>query len=168
MVDSDAGVSTFVEVDDEGRYIDAPPEALAVFGVTLDELRRRRVGDFAPSGLGPIHRALFLWVARQGEDFGGGRSTIVSPDGRATPVECTRIERRGDRYRISLTIGTAKSDAPHTDAIAAVLEAWRQAERQIAAGESSPEYELAKSAAEALREVYQTVAKEKAGTTPPG
>ena len=157
----DAPASTWVEVDEQGRYLDASDDALAIFGVSLDELRLRRVGDFAPRGLGSIHRALFLWVARQGNDFGGGSSTIVRPDGRSACIQVTSIERRADRYRLTLAAGTGAATAPHTAAIAPVLEAWRLAERQVAVGEEGPDRELAKHAAEALRDVYQVVATEK-------
>jgi hypothetical protein len=161
----EAGLSTWVDVDEEGRYVAAPDEALAMFGVTPDELRQHRVGDFAPSGLGPIHRALFLWVVRSGEDFGGGQSTIVSRDGVATPVDCTEIERRADCYRVVMTVGSGEPGSVYTDSIAAVLEAWRKAERKIAAGDWQPDYEIARNAAAALSEVYQAVASAKSATT---
>lgn len=155
-----------VLVDDDARYVDAPPEALELFGVSLEELRQRRIGDFAPQGLGPIHRALFLWVARQGDDFGGGRSTVVRPDGGSTTVECTAIEPVGDGYRVDLRPVAEPSSGPHTDAIASVLDAWRRAERLMAAGNASdPDYDLARRAADALRDVYQAVAVGKSAAT---
>lgn len=155
-----------VLVDGDGRYLDAPPDALALFGVSLEELRQRRVGDFAPQGLGPIHRALFLWVARQGDDFGGGTSTIVTPDGRSTAVECTAIEPEGNGFRVDLRVCAEGWNGPHTDAIASVLDAWRRAERLMAAGNASdPDYDLARRAADALRDVYQAVAVGKSASS---
>jgi hypothetical protein len=155
----------WVEVDEQGRYLDASADALAVFDVSRDELRRHRVGDFAPPGLGPIHRALFLWVARGGEDFGGGQSTIVSRRGIATPVECRVINLGDNRYRVDLTIGSHERGSVQSNGVSSVLEAWRRAERQIAKGERDPDYDLATAAAEALREVYQGVVARKAGTS---
>jgi hypothetical protein len=164
-VSDERAVTTSVEVDREGRYLDAPAEALDLFGVSLDELRAHRVGDFARPGLGPIHRALFLWVVRSGRDFGGGESTVVSADGVETPVECTSIQPVGDRYRVNLTVLSGEPRSVQTRAIASVLDAWREAEREIAQGASDPDYDLARDAANALSDVYQAVAAKKAVAT---
>ena len=164
MVESDAHPSAFLELDDDGRYLDASDDVLAAFGMPIEELRQHRVGDFAPPGLGPIHRALFLWVARQGRDFGGGSSAIVGRDGRSTPVRVTRIARQGDRHRVEVELGAAEAPGVHSDAIPAVLEAWRRAERQVEHAETTPDWELARQAADAIREVYHTVASEKAAS----
>lgn len=158
---SETGVTTWVDVDEQGRYVDAGLEALEAFGVPLDELRRRRVGDFAPHGLGPIHRALFLWLVRHGRDFGGGESTIAGADGRMTPIRCTSIDRIGDRYRLALTIESGEPVPPHSHALASVLDAWREAERDLSGGPSDPDYDLARTVAASLRDIYQFVVSEK-------
>jgi len=149
--------STFIVVDDDGRFVDAPPEALRLYGVTLEELREHRIGDFAPEGIGPIHRALFLLVARHGRDYGGGSSTIVGRHGEATRVRCTSIEPDGDRYRIALDVEPGRSAPPHSEAIASVLEAWRQAERDIAGGLDDPDFDVATKAAASLRDIYHFI-----------
>ncbi len=159
------GTSTYVDVDDEGRYVDAPPEALEIFGTTLDELRRHRVGDFAREGFGSIHRALFLVVIRSGRDFGGGESTLVTPDGRETAIKCPSIEKVGDRWRVHLTVLSTEPGAVQTHALASVLEAWREAERHVAQGDWLPDYDLARAAADALADIYQRVAAKKAAVT---
>jgi hypothetical protein len=46
-----------------------------------------------------------------------------------------------------------------------VLEAWRKAERKIAAGDWQPDYEIARNAAAALSDVYQAVASAKSAAT---
>ena len=151
-----------VEADADGRYVGANDVALELFGVDADELRRHRVGDFAPEGLGPIHLALFRWVAHTGHDFGGGTSTIVRPDGTAVRVDCPSIRPHGDRFLIHLEAQSAESVPPHSDAVASVLDAWREAEREIvAAGRTEPEYAVARKAAESLRDIYQFVVREK-------
>jgi PAS domain-containing protein len=161
-MDEDAVTQTWVEVDPSGCYLDAGPEALEAFGVTRDELRRHRVGDFAPAGLGPIHLALFLWVVRQGNDFGGGSSTIVGKDGRVTRVRCTAIEPAGEQWVVRLTPEQGDAVPPSTDAVAAVLDAWRRAERDIEAhAREEPAFALAMEAARSLRGVYQFVVREK-------
>ena len=146
----------FVDADEEGGYLDASPEALDAYGVTLQELRRHRVGDFAPAGLGPIHRALFRWVTATGQDFGGGPGTIVAPDGRATAVECTSISRIGDRYRIAMTILGPDSPPMHRRSVASILEAWRKAERDLQNGPPHQDFDLARTVAESLRDMYQS------------
>ena len=154
-------LATYVDADEDGRYVDAPPEALAVYGVTLEELRQHRIGDFAPEGLGPIHRALYRWVTTRGRDFGGGGSSIVAPDGRSTPVDCTSITKVGDRYRIAFTVGDPDAPPPHRNAVASILDAWREAERDLEQGPAHADFELARTVAASLRGMYQTVVAER-------
>jgi hypothetical protein len=156
-------LATYVEADHEGQYVDAPPEALAVYGVTLEELRRHRIGDFAPDGLGPIHRALYRWVTTRGRDFGGGASSVVAPDGRTTPVDCTSITKVGDRdrYRIAFTVGDPDAPPPHRSAVASILDAWREAERDLDQGPAHADFDLARTVAASLRDMYQTVVAER-------
>jgi len=160
-MDGDA-TEAILKADAEGRYLEANGAALDLFGVDLTELRRHRVGDFAPSGLGPIHHALFRWVAQTGHDFGGGTSTIARPDGTSVRVDCPSIEPHGETFRIRLERTDGISVPPHSDAVASVLDAWREAEREIAAaGRTEPEYDLARQAASSLRDIYQFVVREK-------
>ncbi len=151
-----------VEADADGRYLDANDAALELFGVGRDELRRHYVGDFAPEGLGPIHRALFVWAARTGHDFGGGTSTLVRPDGNEVRVDCPSIEPSGDTFLIRLEAQEGEPVPPHSEVVASILEAWREAERDIKdAGRDAPEFELARTAAASLRNIYQFVVREK-------
>ena len=149
-------VTACVEVDEDGSYLDASPEALEAYGVTLQELRSHRVGDFAPEGLGPIHRALFRWVAVTGHDFGGGSGTIIAPDGRATAVECTSIKGVNGRYRIEMTIIGPDSPPTRGRAVASILDAWRTAERELENGPSHEDFDLARTVAASLRTMYQS------------
>lgn len=161
----ETGGTTYVEVDDDGRYLDAHPDALELFGVSLDELRRHRVGDFARPGFGPIHWALFLFVVRSGRDFGGGESTLVTADGRETAVACPSIEKLGDRYRVHLTVLSKEPGEVQTRALASVLDAWREAERHLAKGDWLPDYDAAEAAAKALADVYKRVSATKGTVT---
>lgn len=164
MPSEDAG-TTWVELDAEGRYVDADGAALEAYGLSADELREHSVGDFAPPGLGRIHRALFLWIVKSGRDFGGGESTIMSVDGQPTPIRCSSVRKIGDRYRVSFEIASGESVPPHSDALAGVLEAWRQAERDLADGGSDLTDDVARTVASSLRDIYQYVAREKAAAT---
>jgi hypothetical protein len=86
----------------------------------------------------------------------------VRHDGTAVRVDCPSIERCGDRFVIRLVAQGAESVPPHSDAVAAVLEAWRGAEREIAAaGRTEPEYAVARKAADSLRDIYHFVVREK-------
>lgn len=162
---SDGDGATYVDLDEDGRYVDAGEQALAVYGVTMDELRQHTVGDFAPTGLGRIHRALFLWIVRSNRDFGGGDSTIVSPDGHATPIRCSSVRRIGDRYRVTFEIIAGESVPPHSHTLARVLDAWRQAERDLENGKADLDDDVARTVATSLRHIYQYVVSEKTAAT---
>ena len=160
-MEGDAAGPAFVEIDAQGRYVDGNQGALAVYGVTLEELTRHRVGDFSRPGMGTIQRALFLWLIRQDRDFGGGESTVVSADGRQTRIRCTSICRVGDRYRVTFRTVAGAPVPPHSENLPAVLEAWREAEREASAATSEPERELAGTASASLRDIYQYVSERK-------
>ena len=157
----DAPAAAWVEMDEQGRYLDASPEALSVYGVALDELRGHEVGDFSPTGLGGVQRVLFLWLARQDRDFGGGEGTVVAPDGRETRIRCTSVERVGDRFRVTFEPLPGEPVPPHSDSIPAVLDAWREAERDLADAPSEPERRLADEASSSLRDIYHYLAERK-------
>jgi PAS domain-containing protein len=154
--------TAFIEMDEQGRYLDADPQALATFGVSLEELRQHCVGDFSGTGLGHVHRALFRWLTRQGQDFGGGESTIVSPDGTRTRIHCTSVSRVGDgRFRLEFTPLSGSAVPPHSSDLQKVLEAWREAERDAAAADSDGDRELAGQVTASLRDIYQWVSERK-------
>ena len=82
-----------VVVDDAGAYLDASPSALELLGVTLDELRRSRSGDFSVAA----YRDLVPWILALLRDTGELHSaTMLQPRGREPqPVEY-RFIRDGD------------------------------------------------------------------------
>ena len=148
-----------IELDRVGRYLDANPHALALFGVTLDELRRHRIGDFAGPGLRHLPRALFLWLARSGFDPGAGESTILAPDGRETRVRCTSIRRVADRIHVDFAAVPGPPCAPVGDR-ATILKAWRAAERSLEGAPSDDERRVAEAAFSCLRQTYARIEQE--------
>jgi len=153
--------AAFVEVDDDGWYVGASPDALRVYGVSLEELLRHRVGDFATSGVGLLQPAIFRWVVARGAGFAGGWTTLLSSDGRVTPVVYTGVERTIDRWRVSFRTRRCEPGVGSADMIAAVLEVWREAERDIARGPEDPAHEPARAAVAFLRDMYQALVAER-------
>ncbi len=147
----------FVEVDDDGWYVGAGVDALRVYGVSLEELLRHRVGDFATSGVGLLQPVIFRWVVARGMASGGGWNTILSPDGRGTPIVYTAVERTIDRWRVSFRTRRCELVVAGADTIASVLEVWREAERDIARGPGDPAHAPARAAAVFLRDMYQSL-----------
>ena len=67
-----------VVIDDAGCYVDANPPALELLGVSLDELRRSKAGDFTP----PTFGAEIPWILQLLRDTGELHSTaILRPHG---------------------------------------------------------------------------------------
>jgi hypothetical protein len=155
-----------VTLDGLGRYLDGDATALEIYGVSLDELRAHRVGDFSAAGLAQVHRALFLWLAHGEHDFGGGQGTIVTPAGRRVRIECRSLTRVGDAFRMEFRALDGELVQPHSEDLAAVLDAWRTADREARLGRASTGAESGRSAlagevASALRGVYHYVFERK-------
>ena len=62
-----------VVIDDSGCYLDANPPALELLGVSLDELRRSKAGDFTPPAFG----AEAPWMMQLLRDTGELHSTSM-------------------------------------------------------------------------------------------
>jgi len=62
-----------VVIDDAGCYVDATPAALELFGVSLEELRRSKAGDFTP----PVFGAEAPWMMQLLRDTGELHSTSM-------------------------------------------------------------------------------------------
>jgi PAS domain S-box-containing protein len=81
----DCALDGMVIADDEALYQDANQAALDLFGVTREELLRKRVFDFSPGGNPDLFRQswkLFLSEGRQQGEF-----PIARPDGQLRMVE---------------------------------------------------------------------------------
>ena len=145
-------MSALLVADRDGRYIEANDEALALFGVTLDELCRSRIGDFS----GPhAQMGLAVWrrLAAAGTPMPTGESTVYRRDGTQLRVRYTRIAARPDGcYDLELEALDPGLPAgpPVADRPSQVLEAWRAAERDAEAGGGM----VAISGAKGLRELY--------------
>ena len=154
--------------DREGRYLDADDSALELLGVTLDELRSMRVGDFS----GP-HRemAATVWrrLAATGQDMSSGEGTLFLPSGSQVRVRYRRIAvLPSGAYELemepleSAVAGEAQDAArpPISDRPSTILREWRVAEREKAAAAfegpgamAAPDE--ATDAADKLRRLYQ-------------
>jgi PAS domain S-box-containing protein len=72
-----------IVIDDAGCYLDANPAALELLGVSLDELRRSKAGDFAPPNMG----AEAPWILQLLRDTGELHSTsILRPRGNGSDM----------------------------------------------------------------------------------
>jgi PAS domain-containing protein len=72
-----------IVIDDAGCYVDANPAALELLGVTLDELRRSKAGDFTL----PVMGAEASWILQLLRDTGELHSTsILRPRGSGSDI----------------------------------------------------------------------------------
>ena len=148
--------------DRQGRYLDADEAALELLGLTLEELRAKRVGDFS----GPhAEMAATVWrrLAAGGEDMSSGEGTLYPPAGGEVRVRYVRISAiDGGDYELTFEpIGAERSQHPPTaDRTDTILREWRVAEREVeAAGTGGPGALAAPDdsldAADKLRRLYQ-------------
>lgn len=74
-----------IEIDDDGRYLEANPSALKLMGVDRARLADLRTGDLTD----PSTRPSVPWIWQLLQDVGELHSTslLVRPDGRRVPVE---------------------------------------------------------------------------------
>lgn len=147
--------------DRQGHYLDADEAALELLGLTLEELRARRVGDFS----GPhAEMAATVWrrLAAGGEDMSSGEGTLYLPNGGEVRVRYLAIDamEHGEYELLLEPIGTERSQQPPTsDRPSTILREWRVAEREAeAAGSGGPGAMAAPDesldAADKLRRLY--------------
>ena len=149
--------------DRHGRYLDADDAALELLGLTLEELRSMRVGQFS----GPhAELAATVWrrLAATGQDMPSGEGTLYLPNGTEVRVRYLRIAARpsGD-YELDLEpIEAASTQRPPTsDRPSSILREWRAAEREAAAAAASDgpgamsDPSDATDAVDKLRRLYQ-------------
>jgi PAS domain-containing protein len=149
--------------DRQGRYIDADEGALELLGLTLDELRSKRVGAFS----GPhAELAATVWrrMAATGQDMSSGEGDLYLPNGSQVHVRYLRIAAlANDAYELIFepTESTATGRSPVADRPSTILREWRVAEREAEAAATSTgpgamsAPEVATDAAEKLRRLYQ-------------
>lgn len=140
----------------DGQYLDADPVALDLYGVTLDVLRQKRIGDFSPPEYAELERQLWsLWVHSGLENAEGG-GTVVGSEGRHCRT-WVRLTRRPDR-NVEISLQPVDEPAKQAPSIRVqnVLGQWRELERHLAdlaGGDPARPQLLARI--EALREEYQ-------------
>lgn len=90
-----------IEIDDDGRYVDANPAALALLGMDIAQLRTLGSGDLTD----PATRPNVPWVLQLLQDVGELHSTsvLVRPDGDRVAVE----------YRLHLNAAGAGRHVSH-------------------------------------------------------
>jgi PAS domain-containing protein len=152
-----------IVADRQGRYVDGDDAALELLGLTLEELRSMRVGDFS----GPhAEMAATIWrrLAATGENMSSGEGTLYLRNGAEVRVRYLRIAAmaNGDYELILEPIGSEHADRPPvSDRPVTILREWRVAEREAeaAAASSGPGTmgapEDATDAADKLRRLYQ-------------
>jgi PAS domain-containing protein len=148
--------------DREGRYLDADDAALELLGITLEELRSMRVGDFS----GPhAEMAATVWrrLAAGGQDMSSGEGTLYLPHGGEIRVRYERIRAlpSGD-YELSIELmGSERTERPPTsDRPSTILREWRVAQRELEATASDGPGAMAapdeaNEAVDKLRRLYQ-------------
>lgn len=151
-----------IVVDAEGRYVDASPLALELLGVDLLTLRARQPGAFKDPATGPIDEArrADLIAAVPGGLL--GETTIRRTDGSTFRARFTLVPHPDRPGFLIATIEPV--DAPHGETVVRtlpeLLEAWRQADRDLAALEpGTAEWRAANARVEEARDTYQRLSR---------
>ena len=145
-------------INPDGTYADATPAALAILGVSLDELRLMPRGAFAARPQDPDAAAAFRssWE-REGSPDIGGSATITRPDGEERRVAFRIVARDDGSFAAQLREVDAPTTAP-TELFTAgqILAVWREAERRLEAiSEEHPDFARIQTDIEGFRDAYQ-------------
>jgi hypothetical protein len=155
MPPSSPSAIAWLDIDADGRYVDASPSFLDAFGYSVEEVRRLRVGDFHDAAV--AHAAKDVWadiVARGIHPMGGG-ARLHRADGVGVHIEQVALTREADdRWRSTFRIlWTDQEPAP---AIHVALARWRESERAVLALDTDdPRRTLAEATADRLRRAYR-------------
>ncbi|HSH21176.1 MAG TPA: PAS domain-containing protein [Candidatus Caenarcaniphilales bacterium] len=145
-------------LEPDGRYLDASPAALALIGVTIDELRSMPPGTLSPRYADEAEReALRGAFLKSGATRAVGSATISRPDGGKVRVKFL-LERRPDgRYLAWLKPADESVDRPTVFiTIGEALAAWRAAERRLETLEpNSLEWESVQADIQLFRSEYR-------------
>src|SRR5262245_25154738 len=148
-------MASILIADREGRYLDANAEALELLGVSFEQVRAARIGDF--SGVhGSLSAQVWRRLASLGIPMPIGESTMYHADGTPIRVRYSRLEPRADgAYVIQFApVELTEEDPdgpPVADRPSEILEQWRVAEREVENGDTNG----ARTGANALRDFYQ-------------
>lgn len=145
-------------LNEDGTVVDASPEALAILGATMDQLRDLPGGAFSASPPDPEADAAFrdAW-ADQGSPDIGGEATIQRLDGDKVRVKFAITPHEGGHYRVVLMRAPGSTEAATSLYTAGeVLAQWRASERRLETlTPGSPELEDVQSDIVVFRTRYQ-------------
>jgi PAS domain S-box-containing protein len=145
-------------LNEDGTAVDASAEALAILGVTMDQLRDLPPGVFSSTEPDPAADAAFReqWE-RQGSPDIGGETTLKRLDGEQIRVKFAITPLDDGRYRAVLMRADGPVDAPPSIYTAGeVLSQWREAERRLTTlPDGSPELEQVQADIDGFRARYQ-------------
>lgn len=145
-------------VDADGRVLEATPDALALLGVTLQELRSLPPGAFSADPPDPETNEAFraTWE-RSGRPDVGGTATLRRLDGTKVRVRFALTMREDGTILSVLDPVEAPTDAPPTIFTAGgILQSWRAAEQHLTdVVEGSEEWATITAEIERFRALYQ-------------
>lgn len=148
-------VATF-RISADGRYVDGDDAALRLLGVTLDELRAKRVGDFTTPEQRDVIRANWHLIVKSPGAPVVRASTVIRPDGSTVLAHLLTPQVAPDGTFVVRGYAVDQEGSAQTETLAEILHRWRSAERACAASEpGSPTRMEAELEAESLRLLYR-------------
>jgi PAS domain-containing protein len=102
-----------VVIDDAGCYVDANPPALELLGVSLEELRRSRAGDFTPPAFG----AEAPWMMQLLRDTGELHSLSMLRSRNGEPDAAVEFHFVKDAAGPGRHVSTLRLVAPETEGV---------------------------------------------------
>ncbi|HET7026970.1 MAG TPA: PAS domain S-box protein [Candidatus Limnocylindrales bacterium] len=146
-----------IVLDAAGRFLDASPAALELFGMSRDELLAADSSTFSPEPRDPDSNAALrdAWEAEGRPDL-GGEATILRRDGDRRRVRFIIATQPDDRFVAVLEpVNERERDRPIVYTAGQTLAEWRAAERRLEAiPPESAEWRAAQAQIEALRSQY--------------
>jgi PAS domain S-box-containing protein len=146
-----------IVIDPSGRYRDASPAALELFGMSRDELLAADPASFSPETADPEASAALrgAWEAEGRPDL-GGEATILRPDGRRRRIRfIITTQPDGAFVAVLEPVNEGELERPIIYTAGQTLAEWRAAERRLeAVPRESAEWRAAQAQIEALRSQY--------------
>jgi PAS domain-containing protein len=146
-------VAAWLELDREGRYVDASVEFQVIFGYALAEIRAKRVGDFSSPAVAAAAGKVWAEVVAGRRLPRTAGAIMLTASGMPLAVHSVSLEQVApDRWRSAIEIVDATDPMLRFPTAARVLELWRQLERQAATlDEDDPLRERTTAEGEQLR-----------------
>lgn len=156
MLEADANDGLLI-LDADGRYLDADEAALALLGVSLEELRASAPDRFAIEPLDEGHQASLRdeWKAHGAHPLVGTAGVRRADGTRIRLAYLVEAAEHGFRARIRQIDADADA-APTVFTVGDVLREWRAAERELALLEpGTKEWERVQREIDLLRGQYK-------------